>query len=221
VRSYFGEHRSSNSYLYKQIRQARGMNYGDYSYIEYFPRGMFKTKPDANLGRSSQIFQVWLRPLRSNNDAHFATRAAVYELDKLIADGMSEKNFQATRNYLTNYAPQLVASQDQQLGYALDSEFYQTDEFVKYVRKQFAQLSLADVNRVIKENLQTDDIQYVFISADGEDMKKRLLSEQLSPLTYNSEKPAELLATDKIIESYKLTLAVKNIEVIAVDSVFK
>ena len=73
VRSYFGEHRSSNSYLYQQIRQARGMNYGDYAYIEYFPRGMFQTKPDANLGRSSQIFQVWLRPLRSNNDAHFAT----------------------------------------------------------------------------------------------------------------------------------------------------
>ena len=221
VRSYFGEHRSSNSYLYQQIRQARGMNYGDYSYIEYFPRGMFQTKPDANLGRSSQIFQVWLRPLRSNNDAHFATRAALYELDKLIANGMSEKDFQATRNYLTNYAPQLVASQDQQLGYALDSEFYQTGEFVKYVREQFAKLTLTDVNRVIKENLQTDDIHYVFISGDGEDMKKRLLSEQTSSLKYNSEKPAELLATDKIIESYKLTLPTKNVEVIAVDSVFE
>jgi zinc protease len=221
VRSYFGEHRSSNSYLYQQIRQARGMNYGDYAYIEYFPRGMFQTKPDANLGRSSQIFQVWLRPLRSNNDAHFATRAALYELDKLIANGMSEKDFQATRNYLTNYAPQLVASQDQQLGYALDSEFYQTEEFVKYVRSQFAKLSLVDVNRVIKENLQTDDIHYVFISADGEDMKKRLLSEQISSLKYNSEKPAELLATDKIIESYQLKLPAKNVEVIAVDAVFK
>tara|TARA_R110000737_G_scaffold75372_3_gene105026 strand:- start:4246 stop:7134 length:2889 start_codon:yes stop_codon:yes gene_type:complete len=221
VRSYFGEHRSSNSYLYQQIRQARGMNYGDYSYIEYFPRGMFQTKPDANLGRSSQIFQVWLRPLRSNNDAHFATRAALYELDKLIANGMSEKDFQATRNYLTNYAPQLVASQDQQLGYALDSEFYQTDEFVNYVREQFAKLSLVDVNRVIKENLQTDNIHYVFISGDGADMKKRLLSEQVSPLKYNSDKPAELLTTDKIIESYKLTLPNKNVEVIAVDAVFK
>ncbi|WP_085300084.1 M16 family metallopeptidase [Cognaticolwellia mytili] len=221
VRSYFGEHRSSNSYLYQQIRQARGMNYGDYSYIEYFPRGMFQTKPDANLGRSSQIFQVWLRPLRSNNDAHFATRAALYELDKLIENGMSEKDFQATRNYLTNYAPQLVASQDQQLGYALDSEFYQTGEFVKYVREQFAKLSLADVNRVIKENLQTDDIHYVFISGDGEDMKKRLLSEQVSPLKYNSEKPAELLATDKVIESYKLTLPAKNVDVIAAESVFR
>lgn len=221
VRSYFGEHRSSNSYLYQQIRQERGMNYGDYAYIEYFPRGMFQTKPDANLGRSSQIFQVWLRPLRSNNDAHFATRAALYELDKLIENGMSEKDFLATRNYLTNYAPQLVASQDKQLGYALDSEFYQTPEFVKYVRDQFAQLSLADVNRVIKENLQTDNIHYVFISGDGKDMKKRLLSEQVSPLKYNSDKPADLLATDKIIESYKLALPAKNVEVIAVDKVFK
>ena len=221
VRSYFGEHRSSNSYLYQQIRQARGMNYGDYSYIEYFPRGMYQTKPDSNLGRSSQIFQVWLRPLRSNNDAHFATRAAVYELDKLIENGMSEKDFQATRNYLTNYAPQLVASQDQQLGYALDSEFYQTEEFVKYVREAFAKLSLDDVNRVIKENLQTDNIHYVFISGDGEDMKQRLLSEQVSPLKYNSEKPAALLATDKIIQSYKLTLPAKNVDVIAVDKVFK
>jgi zinc protease len=57
VRSYFGEHRSSNSYLYQQIRQARGMNYGDYSYIEYFPRGMYQTKPDANLGRSRKFFK--------------------------------------------------------------------------------------------------------------------------------------------------------------------
>ena len=221
IRSYFGEHRSSNSYLYQQIRQARGMNYGDYSYIEYFPRGMFQTKPDANLGRSSQIFQVWLRPLRSNNDAHFATRAALYELDKLIKNGMSEKDFQATRNYLTNYAPQLVASQDQQLGYALDSEFYQTDEFVKYVRSQFATLTLTDINRVIKENLQTDNIHYVFISGDGKDMQQRLLSEKISPLKYNSEKPAELLATDKVIESYPLTLPKGNVEVIKVDNVFQ
>jgi len=221
IRSYFGEHRSSNSYLYQQIRQARGMNYGDYSYIEYFPRGMYQTKPDANLGRSSQIFQVWLRPLRSNNDAHFATRAALFELDNLIEKGMSDKDFQATRNYLTNYAPQLVASQDQQLGYALDSEFYNTQEFVKYVREKFEKLTLSEVNRVIKENLQTDNIHYVFISGDGKDMKQRLLSEQVSTLKYNSEKPAALLATDKIIERYKLTLPANNVDVIAVDEVFK
>ena len=42
VASYFGQHRSSNSYLYQRLREARGLNYGDYAYIEYFPRGMFQ-----------------------------------------------------------------------------------------------------------------------------------------------------------------------------------
>lgn len=221
IRSYFGEHRSSNSYLYQQIRQKRGMNYGNYAYIEYFPRGSRQTKPDANLGRSSQIFQVWLRPLRSNNDAHFATRAAMFELNKLIDNGMSEKDFTATRNFLTNYVPQMVASQDKQLGYALDSQFYNTEEFVDYVRKQLANLTVADVNRVIKQNLQTDDIQYVFVSGDAKDMKNRILSEQQSVLKYNSEKPADLLADDKIIQDYKLNIPAKNLEIMPIENVFK
>ena len=193
IRSYFGEHRSSNSYLYKRIRAIRGMNYGDYAYIEYYPRGMFQTKPDANLGRSSQIFQVWLRPLPSNNDAHFATRVAMYELDKLIKDGMSQEDFEGTKNFLYNFVPQLVDSQDRQLGYSLDSDFYGTDEFVSHVRKGLESLTVEDVNRVIRENLQTDDIHYVFITGDAQDMKKRLISEQASPLKYNSEKPQELV----------------------------
>lgn len=206
VRSYFGEHRSSNSFLYNRIRATRGMNYGDYAYIEYYPRGMFQTKPDANLGRSSQIFQVWLRPLRSNNDAHFATRVAMYELDKLITNGMSQADFDATKNFVYNFVPQLVASQDRQLGYTLDSHFYNTDDFVKYVREGLDRLTVQDVNRVIKENLQTDNIHYVFITGDGKDMQKRLISEQTSPLKYNSEKPAELLAEDKVIQDLKLNL---------------
>lgn len=220
VRSYFGEHRSSNSFLYQRIRQVRGMNYGDYSYIEYFPRGMFQTKPDANLGRSEQIFQVWLRPLRSNNDAHFATRTALYELDKLIKEGMSEKDFETTRNFINNYVAQLVASQSRELGYALDSEFYQTQDFVTYVREQLGKLTLEDVNRVIRENLQTDNIHFVFISGDGEDMKQRLATEQISSLKYNSEKPESLISEDKVIEQYKLSIPAAQIKVVDVDKVF-
>lgn len=221
VRSYFGEHRSSNSFLYERIRETRGMNYGDYAYIEYFPRGMFQTKPDANLGRSEQIFQVWLRPLRSNNDAHFATRTALFELDKLIKNGMSEDDFEATRNFLINFVPQMVASQNRQLGYALDSEFYNTDSFVSYVTNKLKTLTLADVNRVIKENLQTDNVHYVFITGDGADMQKRLASQQTSPMIYNTNKPAELVAEDKVIADYKLAIPAKNIEVMKVDKVFQ
>ena len=221
VRSYFGEHRSSNSFLYQRIRQTRGMNYGDYAYIEYFPRGMFQTKPDANLGRSEQIFQVWLRPLRSNNDAHFATRTALFELDRLIKNGISKEDFEATRNFLINFVPQMVASQDRQLGYALDSEFYNTESFVDYVRGKLEKLTLDDVNRVIRNNLQTENIHYVFITGDGKDMQKRLASEQTSPMVYNAEKPAELVAEDKVIADYKLAIPAKNIAVLDVEKVFQ
>ncbi|TMP47180.1 peptidase M16 [Pseudoalteromonas citrea] len=221
VRSYFGEHRSSNSFLYKRIRQTRGMNYGDYAYIEYFPRGMFQTKPDANLGRSEQIFQIWLRPLRSNNDAHFATRVAQFELDKLIEQGMTEKDFNATRNFLSNYVPQLVASQDRQLGYALDSEYYNTESFVEHVRKQLANLTVEDVNRVISDTLQTDNMHYVFITGDGKDMAQRLASEQVSSLKYNTDKPASLINEDKQIEKYKLAIPSGNITVEDVKTVFE
>jgi len=221
MRSYFGEHRNSNSFLYQRIRQIRGMNYGDYAYIEYFPRGMYQTKPDANLGRSEQIFQIWLRPLRSNNDAHFATRVAQYELDKLIENGMSKEDFESTRNFLTNFVPQMVASQDRQLGYALDSKFYNTDEFVAYVRKQLASLTVEDVNRVIRDNLQNKNIHYVFITGDAKDMKARLANETVSPLKYNAEKPKSLTDEDKVIESYKLAIDKANIEVMDVKDVFK
>ncbi|WP_350645834.1 hypothetical protein, partial [Pseudoalteromonas sp. G24-MNA-CIBAN-0072] len=82
-------------------------------------------------------------------------------------------------------------------------------------------LTLADVNRVIKENLQTDNVHYVFITADGADMQKRLASQQTSPMVYNTKKPAELVAEDKVIADYKLAIPAKNIEVVKVEKVFQ
>ncbi|MBY6186990.1 insulinase family protein [Marinobacter hydrocarbonoclasticus] len=219
VRSYLGEHRSSNSFLYQRIRELRGMNYGDYAYIEYFPRGMFQTKPDANLGRSSQIFQVWLRPLRDNQDAHFATRVAMYELEKLVEEGMSAEAFEATRNFLTNAVPQLVASQDRLLGYGLDSDFYGTAPFTEQVRQGLASLTLEQVNRVIRSQLKLDDIQFVFVSPDAEEMAERLRRETNSPMRYNAEMPEAVLAEDKAIQV--LPLKLDKVEVAPLESQFQ
>ena len=44
------------SHLYQRIRELRGMNYGDYAYIEAFPGGMYQFFPDPErrrAGRSS------------------------------------------------------------------------------------------------------------------------------------------------------------------------
>jgi zinc protease len=90
VNSYFGEHRNSVGRLYQAIRETRGMNYGNYSYIEAFPAGYATQQPRVNVARRSQLFEVWIRPvsLTAPGNLHdrtlFATKAAVYELQKLV-----------------------------------------------------------------------------------------------------------------------------------------
>jgi zinc protease len=197
------------------------MNYGDYAYIEYFPRGMFLTQPDTNLGRQQQIFQVWLRPLRDNNDAHFATRTAMFELQKLIDEGISESDFETTRAYLSKYVSLLMDGQSRQLGYALDGQYYENGNFADYVRDGLNKLTLADVNRVIRENLQTDDIQFVFVTRDAADLQRRLVSEQASPMTYEADKAQELLDEDAVISTMPLEFADDKVSVVSAEEVFQ
>ena len=220
ARSFLGEHRSTNSYLFQRIRETRGMNYGDYAYVEYFPNGMFQFHPDTNLGRQQQIFQVWIRPLRSNNDAHFATRTAVFELDKFVKEGMSESDFEATRQFLSKFVSLVTDGQSRQLGYAMDSQYYEIEDFANYVRNGLQDLTLADVNRVIRENLSTDNMQYVFVTRDAEDLRQRLVSDQVSPMAYEAEKPAELIQEDKEIASIGLDFQAEDVKVISSTEVF-
>jgi zinc protease len=221
ARSYLGEHRSTNSHLFQRIRELRGMNYGDYAYIEYFPRGMFQFHPATNLARAQQIFQVWIRPVRSNNDAHFAARVAMFELDKLIEEGMSESDFEATRAYLSKFVALLTDGQSRQLGYAIDGRYYGIDDFSAYVREDLDKLTLDDVNRVIRENLSTDNVQFVFVTRDADDLRTRLVDDLASPMTYDAELPDEVLEEDAVIAELPLSFAPDTVSVIAAEDVFQ
>ena len=220
VASYFGEHRSSNSYLYQRLRESRGLNYGDYAYVEYFPRGMYQFEPDPNLARQQQIFQIWIRPVEPANGM-FALRAALYEYDKLVRDGLSEEAFEATRDYLSKHTNILTATQDAQLGYALDSRYYKIGNFNDYVRDQLSKLTLADVNRAIREHLATNHLRIVVITKDAQGFRDAILNGQPSPVTYVSPKPQAILDEDKIIEAYKIDVQPANVHIVPVEQVFQ
>jgi zinc protease len=220
AQSYLGQHRSSNSFLYKQMRQVRGLNYGDYAYIEYFPRGMFQFHPDPNLARHQQIFQIWIRPVEPQNGL-FALRMALYELRKLVDNGMAGEDFEATRRFLTKFVNVLVASQDAQLGYVIDSRFYRMGEFTRYVREHLGALGLDDVNRCIRTYLQADNVKIVVVTQDAEGFRQAALGGAPSPITYESPMKREVLDEDKIIERYDLRMVPNKVTVIAVDEVFQ
>jgi zinc protease len=218
VQTYFGAHRSSNGLLYNQLREVRGLNYGDYAYIEYFPRGMFVFEPEPNLARREQIFQIWIRPVEPQNRM-FALRAALYELDKLIRDGMSKEKFESTRGYLAKFVNLLTQTPSSQLGYAIDSKYYGIPDFNGYVKSALAGLTLEDVNNAIKKYLRTTDLDVVAVTNDAQGMKNALLSGAPSPITYVSPKPKEVLDEDKLIESYKLD--VSGVDIVPVNGVFE
>ena len=66
------------------------MNYGDYAYIEAFPRGMFQFFPDPNVARRAQLFEIWIRPVVPAN-AQMALRIALHELRRLVDDGLTQE----------------------------------------------------------------------------------------------------------------------------------
>ena len=220
AQSFLGQHRSSNSRLYQRLRQIRGLNYGDYAYIEYFPRGMFQFHPDPNLGRRQQVFEVWIRPVEPENGL-FALRAALFELNKLIDHGLSLEDFEATRHFLSKFVNVLTGTQDAQLGYALDSRYYGLPDFNQYLREQLSRITLDDVNRSIRKHLQTRDIKIIVVTEDAEGFLNAALKNEPSPIAYETSMPDGILEEDSIIESYPLPINPSTSEIIPVDDVFQ
>jgi zinc protease len=219
ARTWLGEHRSSTSHLYNRIREVRGMNYGDYAYIEAFPRGMFQFFPDPNIARRAQIFEVWIRPVVPEN-AHMAVRIALYEVRKLIENGLSAEEFAKTRDYLMKSVYLLTSTSNQQLGYALDSRWYGIGEFTQMMREKLQKLSVGEVNQAIRQHLSAKDLSFVFITKDAEGLKRQLLSDAFSPIKYDGEKDASLLAEDKVIGALKLNLTPDKVRITPVGEVF-
>ena len=220
AQSYLGPHRNSGGRLFNRMRQERGLNYGDYAYIEYFPRGMFLLEPDQNLARPQQIFQIWIRPVETPT-AHFALRLAFYELDKFIKEGISAENFERTRSYLTKYVNLLTKTKQAELGYSIDSLYYDIPGYVDYVKQGLASLTAEQVNAAIRKHLRTDDLYIAVISKDCEALRDKLLAGEPSPMIYNSPKPPEILEEDKIVEKWEIPIAPDAVTITPVDQVFE
>ncbi len=218
MQSYFGQHRDSGGRLYQRMRELRGLNYGDYDYIEYFPGGMFMFEPPPNLARSRQIFQIWVRPVEVPTAA-FALRLALFELDNLVKNGLAEDEFQRTRSYVSKYVNLLTKTKSAELGYAIDGAFYGIGNYNSYIKTGLAGLTREKVNAAIRKHLRVDGLQMVAVAKDAEGLKAKLTSDETSPMTYNSPKDQSVMAEDKLVE--RLGLGLKAVDIIPVEKVFQ
>jgi hypothetical protein len=159
--SYLGEHRTFNGILMLNMRQKRGLNYGDYAYVENFIQDGWSTFPQPNIPRRQQHFEIWLRPVPPAS-AGFAIREAIYETDKLIRDGIPAAGFEATRAFLLNYINLWAQDGSRRLGYAIDAAIYGKDVIAE-LKARLPKMTKEDVDRAVRKHVSTANLAVVVV----------------------------------------------------------
>ncbi|MFO7259436.1 MAG: pitrilysin family protein, partial [Bacteroidota bacterium] len=225
--SWLGEHRKSYSRLFQKIREERSMNYGDYSYIEWYANGGGNMLPPPGVPRNANYFAIWIRPVQiaeglkkqypelsdiTIGHAHFAIRMAIRELDLLIKNGMTKEDFELTRTFLRSYIKLYAQTPAQQLGYLMDSKFYGRKDYLAEMDDLLAKVTLEDVNRAIRKYWRSDAMFITIVTdvSEAEPLAESLKKNLPSPMSYsNSLKEslsAEILKEDEEVSRFPLNV---------------
>ncbi len=230
---FLGLHRDDFGRLYKDIREDRGYNYGDYSYIEYYAARPFTLFPPPGTPRQQQYFSMWVRPV-SHQYAHFMLKAMTWELDNFIKHGMTPEQVEAAKQKARTLYLNYADSKGRQLGYRLDDMFYGMKDH-GYLAEMLANLDRVtpdQVNVAIKKYLQSANLKYVIVT--NESVAQKLADDIAGDTNVQSKTREEyhisepvppekqkMLAQDEEWKAYKLNLARENITIVKAEQMFE
>jgi len=219
--SWLGEHRTFNGRLMNVMRAERGLNYGDYSYIEAFTQDGGSTFPLTNTPRRQQAFGIWIRPVARANAA-FALRQAVRELRHLVEHGLTKEQFETTRTFLLNYSRLWTQSLSRRLGAMMDARFYGMDPFAERVQEELPKLTVEEVNAVVKMYLDPARLRVTIVAAGVRGLVQELVSTAPTPITYQTPTiDAVLLAEDREIEVFPLPINQQQVRIYPASTMFE
>ena len=218
--SYLGEHRTFNGVLMLGMRQKRGLNYGDYAYVENFIQDGWTTFPLTNIPRRQQHFEIWLRPIPPTS-AGFAIREAIFETDKLIRDGIPAAGFAATRAFLLNYINLWAQDGSRQLGYAIDAAIYGKNVLTE-LKTRLPGMTKDDVDRAVRKHLATANLAIVVVGDEVRSLADKLAAGESTPIVYDTKDThPEVLKEDKLIERYPLPVSAPHIKIVSANNLFE
>lgn len=204
--SALGEHRTFNGRLMIRMRGLRGLNYGDYSYIENFIQDGGSTFVNPNIPRREQFFSIWIRPV-PHDKRLFAIRQAIRELDQFVKNGLTAEEFEQTKKFVLNYSKLWVQTNSRRLGYEMDGKIYGTKSQIEEIQSRVSKLTLEQVNAAIRRHLQSENLWIAAVTKDAKTLAEQIQSGVSSPIQYDTQgTAAEILEEDKQIESYPWNL---------------
>lgn len=220
--SYLGEHRTFNGTLMTKLRSDRGLNYGNYSYVENFVQDGASTFALPNVPRRRQAFTLWLRPVAGEH-AHFAIRLAVRELRRLVRDGLTPEAFEETRAFLVNYSKLWTQTPSRRLGFAMDGVFYGGKSLVEELAERLPRMTVDDVNRAVARHLTPECLRIAVIAdpSGAQGFVDALVSDAPSPIAYSTPTRSEVLAEDREIAVEPLVVERKRCRIVSAEAMFE
>jgi zinc protease len=162
---WLGTHRDSFGQLYQKIREERGYNYGDYSYIEYWSGRSSSLFQIFNQPREQQYFSMWVRPVKHEHAVHMM-KAITYELDQMIRNGLTDEQVAEAKNKARVLYLNLGETVPRLVGARVDDAFYGAqggflDSYIDAINRVTTQ----QINDAIRRHLSTANIKYVVVTS--------------------------------------------------------
>ncbi|MBI5493432.1 MAG: insulinase family protein [Deltaproteobacteria bacterium] len=200
--SALGEHRQMGGRLFQRMREERGLNYGSYAYLEHFVEEGDGPQAALNIPCRQHAFSLWVRPVAAADRA-FALRQVLREWRAFVSDGLTEEEFQRTRDFLRGYTRLAEQGARRRLAWAMDDHLNGTPEFLRHARMRMETLTRDEVNAAIRRHLQAEHLVATLLAPDAEALRAALLSGAPSQ---RANVPAALAEEDAAIAAYDLQL---------------
>jgi zinc protease len=216
-----GEHRQAHGRLYQALRESRGLNYGDYAYVERYRQDGWSHRQQTGTGRVDNSFYVWIRPVEPGNAA-FALKAAIGLVEAWADTGLSPDEFAAMQTYLQSRVALWAADPARRLGWATEAALMGWPDPVQALPAAIAGLSLTQVNLAIQRHIHPDRMDIVVVTQDAKALSELLRSEAPTPMVGaagSSDEDEAQAAEDAQISATQLKL--QGIEVVPTEDLFR
>lgn len=219
--SHLGEHRTFNGVLMRHMRSDRGLNYGDYSYVESFVQDGSSTFALPNIPRRRQCFSIWIRPVALRH-AHFALRQALREFRKLGEEGLTAAEFETARSFLLHYSRLWTQTSSRRLGYEMDGRFYGRRSLVDEFQDRLPQMTVDEVNEAVRRHFRPPGLHAVVVIDAGSApaLAEAIAGDAPSPIVYETETRPDVLEEDRAISAWPLGVPASSVRIVEAADLF-
>ncbi len=216
--TYLGQHRESFGRLYTTIRSERGLSYGAYSYLEHFQQSGWSKDPMPLIQFVPQYFSIWTYPKRINTE--FAIKMALFELHKVLTQGIPEDQLTRFMDFQANHYPFLIETLDQRLARNVEEVYYGLPNFMDDYEANAYLARSANLKEILPQSWSDKGIYIVVVADSCEQMKQELLTRETALELPSGATSEGLEEINQEVMNLDLGLTPEEIEIVGAEELF-